>query len=283
MRGKKYATISILCLLVMLAAGTRILGQDKQSDPRPFPGPRGGRADQGPRRPFPPGATFDFVGSEMRFGGKTVKGAPYSATATIETVQTLQDGTRISRKSIASLYRDGEGRTRREHTLSAIGPFASTGDATQMIDIHDPVAGAQYALDPRTHTARKMRDWSGPPPPEHPRAAPAGVKTESLGKQTFEGVEAEGTRTTFTIPAGQMGNDRAIDIVSERWYSPELDMMVYSKHSDPRMGEHTYRLTNISRAEPAHSLFELPADYTISEPRRPDSTTIRGKRTPPGN
>ena len=280
MRRKRLATLSILCLLVMLAGGTSILGQEKQTDPRPFPGPRG-RADQGPRRPFPPGANFDFIGSEMRFGGKTVKGAPYTATATIETVQTLQDGTRISRKSTATLYRDGEGRTRREHTLGAIGPFASTGDTPQMIDIHDPVAGAQYALDPRTHTAHKMKTWSGPPP-EHQRASSA-MKTESLGKQTFEGVEAEGTRSTFTIAAGEMGNDRAIDIVSERWYSSELDLVVYSKHSDPRMGEHIYRLTNINRAEPAHSLFELPADYTISEPRRPDNTTIRGKRTSPGN
>ena len=90
------------------------------------------------------------------------------------------------------------------------------------------------------------------------------VKQE-LGKQIIEGVEAEGTRTTVTIPAGEIGNERPIEIVSERWYSPELQLVVMSRHSDPRTGETTYKLTNINRAEPAKSLFEVPGGYTIKE------------------
>ena len=39
--------------------------------------------------------TFVFVSSEMSFDGKTVKGAPYSAQAVSESVQTLADGNRI--------------------------------------------------------------------------------------------------------------------------------------------------------------------------------------------
>jgi TonB family protein len=96
--------------------------------------------------------------------------------------------------------------------------------------------------------------------------------TESLGKQTIEGVEAEGTRTTVTFPAGMMGNERPINIVSERWYSPELQTVVMTKHSDPRFGETSYRLTNINRSEPARTLFEVPSDYTLkaeeSHPRQ---------------
>ena len=88
---------------------------------------------------------------------------------------------------------------------------------------------------------------------------------ENLGKQTIEGVEAEGTRSTITIPAGEIGNERPIEIVSERWYSPELQMVVMTRHSDPRTGEMTYKLTNINRTEPAKSLFEVPSDYTIKE------------------
>jgi hypothetical protein len=88
---------------------------------------------------------------------------------------------------------------------------------------------------------------------------------EQLGKQTIEGVEAEGTRTTVTIPAGEIGNERPIEIVSERWYSPELQLVVMTRHSDPRFGETTYKLTNINRAEPAKSLFEVPSDYTVKE------------------
>ena len=92
------------------------------------------------------------------------------------------------------------------------------------------------------------------------------ARTESLGKQSIEGVEVEGTRKTIEIPAGEIGNERPIEIVFERWYSPELQVVVMTKHSDPRFGETTYRLTNISRTEPAHELFEVPADYTVKGP-----------------
>jgi hypothetical protein len=78
-------------------------------------------------------------------------------------------------------------------------------------------------------------------------------------------VDADGTRTTITIPAGEIGNERAIEIVSERWYSPELQLVVMTRHSDPRTGETVYRLTNINRTEPVKSLFEVPSDYTIKE------------------
>jgi hypothetical protein len=91
------------------------------------------------------------------------------------------------------------------------------------------------------------------------------VKEEQLGKQIIEGVEAEGTRTTVTIAAGEIGNERPIEIVSERWFSPELQLVVMTRNSDPRTGETTYKLTNINRSEPAKSLFEVPSDYTIKE------------------
>jgi hypothetical protein len=93
----------------------------------------------------------------------------------------------------------------------------------------------------------------------------AEVNQESLGTQAIEGVTAEGTRVTFTIPAGKIGNDRPIVTVNERWYSPELQTVVLTKNSDPRMGETTYRLTNINRSEPDPSLFQVPADYTVDE------------------
>ena len=90
-------------------------------------------------------------------------------------------------------------------------------------------------------------------------------QTESLGKRVIEGIEAEGTRTTITLPAGQVGNEQPIQTVSESWFSPELQIVVMSKNSDPRMGETVYRLTGIGRAEQPRSLFEIPADYKIEE------------------
>src|SRR5262245_26968316 len=90
-------------------------------------------------------------------------------------------------------------------------------------------------------------------------------KTESLGNQTIEGVTAEGTRSTLTIPVGEIGNTRPLEIVDEFWYSPELQIMVMTKHRDPRSGEATYRLTSLNRNEPDRSLFEVPADYTVAD------------------
>jgi hypothetical protein len=276
------------------------------------------QVQDGPLPPPPPG-DFIFLATEMSFGGKLVKGAPYSAQAVTESTQTLSDGNRIVNKSTAAVYRDSEGRTRREQTLRSIGPFAKSGESQQAIFINDPVAGTSYTLDPRAHVARKMPpmrfkfEQKLPPPevgkleggpegagqfriefspgaPMDKKVVEAGVargwigtrngnaSTESLGKQNIEGVEAEGTRTTVTIPAGEIGNERPIEIVNEHWYSPELQTIVMTRHSDPRFGENTYRLTNISRTEPPQSLFEVPADYTVKEAPKPPADSMRMRK-----
>jgi hypothetical protein len=106
------------------------------------------------------------------------------------------------------------------------------------------------------------------------------TRTEQLGVQNFEGVDAEGTRTITTIPADAIGNERPIEIVYERWYSKELQMIVYSKHSDPRFGEQTYRLTNINRSEPDPSLFQVPNSYRIvNEPSPFNRTSVNQRAT----
>jgi hypothetical protein len=248
-----------------------------------------------------------------------VKGAPYSAQAVTETIQTLADGNRIVRRTSASVYRDSEGRTRRDQTIGDVAPYATAMDEpSQMSLINDPVGGAHYTLDARSKTARKMTflpmkksvdgkdviiERTAPMvlPPEQaaegavrahvevhasvgeqlPRSGgvPADVATfnlktrepkiEKLGKQVIEGIEAEGQRATVTIPAGDIGNEQPILVVTESWYSPELQTTVMTRHSDPRMGETIYKLTSINRAEPPHSLFEVPSDYTVKETVEP--------------
>jgi TonB family protein len=91
------------------------------------------------------------------------------------------------------------------------------------------------------------------------------VNRESLGKQMIEGVECEGTRMVSTIPAGQIGNERPIEIINERWYSPELQVTVMTKQSDPRYGETIFRLAGLTRAEPDEYLFKVPSEYTIKD------------------
>jgi len=247
--------------------------------------------------------TFTFVSSQL-VSGPPVKGAPYSAEAVNETIQTLADGNRIVQHSSAMQYRDSEGRERREET-SAMGA----------IFITDPVAGTRFTLHPDSRTAEKgaapvkgampltfsTASVSGVPGdrggPETLSVAIAGraapqqsffyvnsgaitkfsspsdSKTEDLGKMYIEGVQAQGTRTITTIPAGDIGNDRPINIVDERWYSPDLQMTVMTKHSDPRTGETTFALKNINRSIPPPTLFEVPSDYTVRT--GPGGQTVR--------
>jgi hypothetical protein len=84
--------------------------------------------------------------------------------------------------------------------------------------------------------------------------------TTNLGMRDFEGVKAEAKSTTWTIPAGEIGNRKPIDVVSESWYSPDLQVTVYSRYNDPRTGETIYRLANLKRAEPSADLFKVPED-----------------------
>ena len=245
-----------------------------------------------------PMGNFGFV-SDVLVGGNPVKGAPYSAQAVTETTQTLADGTRIVQKSTATIYRDSLGRQRREQTLPAIGLFTPQGDPPQIISISDPVAGVNYSLNPKERIAVKLPTPPSPPrPPNLPnqgvtkefnvmvsgpgpaiQSAPAlptmiffrgaapnsnePPKVDQLGWKLIEGLQAEGTRTTITIPAGEIGNDRPIEIVDEQWRSPDLQVIVLSRHSDPRIGETVYSLVNVNRADPAPGLFQVPADYTL--------------------
>jgi TonB family protein len=367
----------------------------------------------------PQGGPMTFFASEMSFDVHVVKGTPFSAVAVTETTQTLSDGNRIVRRTSSNIFRDGEGRTRREQTLATVGPFTASDGSAQRVFINDPVTGVNYVLDPRAQTAQKnpmpqvrmmtataagggsgagvgvgassatsttvvagtnlkvatggVAGMAGMAvkrqQPEYPPVAKAAgaqgtvevqvtvdengqvtdatainghpllrqaaidaakqwqfkttevagkpskvqgtitfnfvldkgasantamaekvattvqrdvtfertpftftagekvdLKTESLGKRTFDGVEADGTRTVSTIPAGAIGNERPIEIVSERWYSAALQTVVMTRHSDPRTGENVYRLENINRTEPAANMFQVPSDYTVSEP-----------------
>jgi hypothetical protein len=239
---------------------------------------------------------------------RIVKGAPFSAQATTTTTQVLGDGNKIVQTTEMALARDGEGRTRREMSVDKLGPWTTdtTGKMVFLRDpvalttyvltpdgqhalkgtMRGPAAGAERGAAERRET--KLRQAGE----VHARVEAFGgeVRTfttngqmtnvivgdlhegaeqkESLGEQTIEGVRAQGTRVTRTIAAGQIGNEREIQIVSETWYSPDLQMIVQSKRSDPRVGETVYRLANVQLAEPDASLFQVPAGYTVQDEKK---------------
>lgn len=337
MKKKTIFSLVLFSLVIMLATGVTFGQEVRVTTVAPEASTNLGStvsSTQQSPQPSTGSHTFTFVNSEFTTDGKPIKGAPYSAQALTESKQTLIDGNRIVNTSTAMLFRDSEGRTRREQTLRAIGGVATGAQPLQTIMINDPVAGVSYTLDPATHTARKGAGFSysvsrsgsggtafsvssggkvsttanssGSAAPPSATATPFvwstsegtavsaarspqmvtpggqsnDAKTENLGSQTMEGVEATGVKTTFTIPAGKVGNDRPIEIVDERWYSKELQLVVMSRHSDPRSGETIYRLINISRTEPERFLFEVPGDYQIKErtalpsvvaPRKPEN------------
>jgi len=255
--------------------------------------------------------------AKMAVEARITPGAPYSAEAVTESTQVLADGNRINQKSVTRVYRDGEGRMRREE-LNDAGTIVS-------VSIVDPVAHTSYVLQPASRTAYRDHVWiampavegmswgrgmivspdgerppqasqlrdrlkpeaeemaktkaaaAAPPPPPPPpppasgmrvameKAAAGNVTRESLGQQNIEGVAATGTRATTTIAAGAIGNLQPIQVVSEQWFSPDLQVLVMTKHNDPRTGETTYRLQSIVRAEPDRSLFTVPPEYTLRE------------------
>lgn len=233
---------------------------------------------------------IEFFSTELMVAGDLVTGAPYTATAVTESTQTLADGNRIVDKNSSFYARDSQGRTRREMTLHRIGTLDVNSPKTYFIN--DPVTHTQYVVtgNEATKIVKSEGTWNQGLPIVTTRRieqngvvstietkrslsekTPAGkweevskeVKREDLGTQVIEGVSAEGRRETVTIPAGQIGNERPIEIVSEIWTSPELHTVVLRKHSDPRVGETVFRLTDIKRGEPDAALFQPPPGAKI--------------------
>ena len=94
------------------------------------------------------------------------------------------------------------------------------------------------------------------------------VTREKKTKQTYEGVTVDTDRTVETIAAGSIGNNKAIESVYERYYSPDLKMAVYVRRSDPRNGESLYRMMDIKRTDPDANVFKVPSGYTVTEGKK---------------
>jgi len=190
----------------------------------------------------------------------------------------LLDGTHVVTRSKVRVFRDSQGRLRIENFQ--MRPHSEEiEDSPSFANIIDPVAGYQYSLTFRARIATRME--IGPPhviqapsPAASGSAAPRPPITrlpepqfqyseESLGTQTIEGLEVEGTKQTTTFPPHYFGNDAPIVTTNEEWYSPEFKFALLTIRSDPRMGETKVQVTDISRAEPDPSLFQVPSDYTI--------------------
>ena len=218
--------------------------------------------------------------------GPAIRDAPFSADGTTIVRQTLMDGTRIERTATARYYRDRQGRVRVEQAIRGLEPLNPASTSQMRITVWpDPAGWQAYTLDPLTRTANVgPRNLAGLAVgggdtfalplggtrfllfhgalETHHGSRDAAVE-KSLGSRQMSGVDTVGRRLTLIVPIAQIGNDRPIEVSEERWESPELNIVIYSRLSDPRIGVIEYRLSNVRRADPPPELFVVPNDYTV--------------------
>ncbi len=215
---------------------------------------------------------------------RVVTGAPYSALGTSETITTLPDGNRIVRQNRIRQWRDSDGRTRAEYSLSSIGGPLPLELHTTVTVIDDPGARERYMLQPGEKIAVTMpivpcrRAALDPDPsvgPPHPANLPMQVSAQVLlGERRLDGETVAGSRIEATIPAGAIGNEQPIRMSAEQWYGKDLQVVVEATYQDPRTGETKYKLSDIDRAEPDAKLFQVPDDYA----RQPAPAGTRKRR-----
>ena len=217
--------------------------------------------------------------------------APYSASEQWDRVQTLEDGTHITTSRAGNTYfRDAQGRVRTES-------FAA-GSSQIVIDIMDPVAGFEYVLDPAQQVVHRMllptaaeghstvmaiaaaaRVKETPTPAASSETSAVVLRPEftstRLPARMVDGLHLEGTRFHTTYPVGAIGNDQVVRNISEVWTSPDLKLMVTSNSIDPRIGQETFRLVNLSRETPDPALFQIPAGFTLVEEHGPFAITLQ--------
>lgn len=259
---------------ISIALASMLIGSASAAAQEPAGRARGGFPGPGPGPGF--GRGVDILGVEPLELTQPVLGVPFSAETVTEMVQQFPDGNRIEQRTTGSIARDRRGRIRSERPLTGFGP-TTPAEAIRIVTITDPARRELYRLDEARKIAWRLRFPSAPPPREPPPGesrppVPSGqsLRTEQLEPMQFDGIKAGGTRTVLAIPAGAIGNERTIEVVNERWYAPELRVVVSTKRVDPRFGDVTYRLVNIVRAEPPAELFEVPAHFTVrEEPRFP--------------
>jgi hypothetical protein len=292
--------IALYGLSVMLLGIPRI-GMAQEAAPLPLPAPTVG----GPAFGFAQQigvVTTGGMAISMQDSAEVVKNEPYQAQAVTDVKQTLADGSHITQTTMATVSRDSEGRTVRVQKLGVMGPWksastSSQADAPTLTTIFDPVAQTHIDYSSENKVAhslpmpsprakgeanftQSLGVFAGGPGANGPGPATnyffksrtfpgevtnANIKTESLGDKAIDSISVTGTRTTNTIPAGTIGNDKDLVVTRETWYSPDLRLVIQSTQNDPRFGETTYSLTNIQRNEPDPSLFQVPAGYTVEK------------------
>ena len=214
---------------------------------------------------------------------------PYTAEFKITTVRTLANGTTLTRESTETRAVDRDGRAM---TMTKEAPLSADQAAVTRVHVQDPVEGMNSNWDSQQSKATIVK---APPADQHqgcwatesgryhwrfgagaqPRQAtpvknaaaipPARPKPEvvDLGNTTIEGVEAHGTRTTYTIPAGEIGNDAPLLRTYESWWGTTFGLLLREVNDDPESGKRTREVVSLSLGDPDPALFQPPEGYEV--------------------
>ena len=211
-----------------------------------------------------------YRGVEMRVGGvfvTPVPNVPLTAVAEIESTQTLDDGSTVSKKTIDNIARDSQGRIHNERREMVAEDFQGVPPLMSG-HIYDPTTRLNTFMDPATHLARQsvfsspaqnaaqVRDGAVP-------VSSRNVQVQDLGTQSMEDVVVRGHLTMHTISAKASGTGKPVTVTDEIWYSEELHLNMLVKHDDPRTGQQTVTVTHVNRSEPPAEMFQVPADYKV--------------------
>jgi hypothetical protein len=202
--------------------------------------------------------------------------APFSATAVTLWVRTLPDGSTVSSQNSRQVARDTDGRIYQQRATFV--PLPKTANAESRVyatDYDDPIEHKWYHCMP----AIKICNLFGYYVPANMAIVPTGLQPdktsfitrEDLGSETLAGLEVQHSRETTTVYSGAVGNTRTILRTCEYWYSSALGINIKVKRQDPRDGDQTLWLKDVSLSEPEPLKFKIPADYRIVDHRHPEA------------
>lgn len=198
--------------------------------------------------------------------------APFTATVSTTWIRILDDSNTMTVQNQRTIARDNIGRIfqERRNLYPAGDP---RGKTIRQLEYSDPRTGVIYYCKPDERVCETHDYFPRLAParavPAGPRNGGAGFLTRTaLGNDNMGGVDVVGTRETTTINAGVAGNDSAISIVKEFWFSSQLGINVVEKRQDPRIGTQTFTVSDISLGEPDARLFDMPSDYRVVDLRK---------------
>jgi hypothetical protein len=211
-----------------------------------------------------------------------IPGAPFSATEEVSITSAATNGGAFQRKSSALIARDSRGRIHNERRVNV--PLASAQDPPLVSSmVYDPYRKMSTFMDPYTHVARQITfaNPASPAPPNNwaqhkslSTLVDPNVRLDDLGTSLMEGLEVHGYRRTVTLPQKISGTEQPVIVTDEYWYSEELHINMLEKHTDPRTGELTVRLTKLIRVEPPSDLFDVPLEYKVVDVTPPSLSLI---------